>query len=179
MNNEIKEKELIAQVISTETGEIIEDLYEGDKIIHSKNEEKDEQNNKLIYNFNEGVPFVKLYLGVNKMRKYLTPGEFTIAISLADFVCYEDCIVREGGHHNGKILTISELAEEMEMNYEALRKILSSLKKKGVIAISETGCRDNPKILTKCIIVNPYIFTKGININKTLTGIFNNSNWND
>ena len=167
-----------AEIIDKETGEILTSSV-GDKsrvIVETKVEEEPDEDDK-VYNFNEGKPFVKLYLEVNKLRKYLTPGEFTIALSLADFICYDDCILREGGHHNGKILTIEELAERMDMNYDALRKQLNSLVKKGVIGIHKTGCKDKPNVLVKAITVNPYIYTKGNNVNKTILGLYENSMW--
>lgn len=168
-----EEKEVMYHVVDFETGEIIDDIGPGDKIVHKK-EKKDD----IIYDFNNDKSFVKLYLGVNELRKYLTQGEFTVAISLADFVCYNDCILREGGHRNGKILTIQELADEMEMNYDALRKHISSLVKKGVIGIHKTGCKDAPNKMVKAITVNPYIYTKGNNVNSTILSLFSESQWN-
>ena len=176
MNNLCKEKEerkIIAKVVDVETGECVEDIYEKDKVMHYKEKSPDDK----IYNFNKGENFVKLYLGVNELRKHLTTNEFTIAISLADFVCYDDCILRKGGHHNGKILTIKELAEEMEIQYDAFRKTITSLVKKGVIGIHKTGCKDNPKIMVKAVTVNPYIYSRGNNVNKTILGLFEHANW--
>ena len=166
---------LVGRVIDVETGEIIDEICEGDKIVHPKEKKDDE----LIHNFNQGKNFVKLYLGVNELRKHLTPGEFTIAISLADFVCYDDCILRKGGHGNGKILTLNELAEEMDVNYDTLRKTIASLTKKGVVGIHKTGCKDKPNTLLKAITVNPYIYTKGTNVNKTIAALFSESKWNN
>lgn len=174
MNYE-NEKELVGHVVSSETGEIIDDIYSGDKVVHKKTDEQ--KDDHIIYNFNSDKPFVKLYLGVNELRKHLTPGEFTIAISLADFICYEDCILRKGGHLNGKILSIEDLSVEMDMNYEALRKQINSLVKKGVIGIHKTGCKDKPNTLVKAITVNPYIYTKGNNINETIASLFSCSRW--
>lgn len=164
-------RQKVAVVVSCETGEIINDIYEKDKIVPYKEEEKK-------YNFNSKENFVKLYLGVNKLRKYLTQNEFTIAISLADFVCYDDCIIRRGGHHNGKILTIKELSEEMDIVYDTFRKTITSLVKKGVIGIHKTGCVDKPSVILKAITVNPFIYTKGNNVNKTILSLFKDSNWN-
>jgi hypothetical protein len=168
-----EEKELIANVVDVETGEIINDIYEKDKIVPYKEPKEDDK----IYDFNSDEKFVKLYLGVNELRKYLTQGEFAVAMSLADFICYDDCIVRKGGHHNGKILTNKELSEEMDINYDALRKTITSLTKKGVIGIHKTGCKNNPNVMVKAITVNPYIFTKGNNVNKTILGLFEHTNW--
>lgn len=170
----MEERKLIAKVVDIETGEIINDIYEKDKIKHYKEPTEDD----LIHDFNKDEKFVKLYLGVNELRKHLTQGEFTIAVSLADYVSYEDCIVRRGGHGNGKILTIKELADDMEINYDALRKTITSLVKKGVVGIHKTGCKDKPNIVIKAITVNPYIYTKGNNVNKTIVALFEHSNWN-
>lgn len=175
MNNLCEEeRKIVAQVIDVETGEFLDDIYEKDKIVHYKEESPEDK----IYNFNKGESFVKLYLGVNELRKHLTPGEFTVALSLADFVCYDDCILRKGGHHNGKILTIKELADEMDVNYDALRKTITTLNKKGVIGIHKTGCKDKPNVLVKAITVNPYIYSRGNNVNKTILSLFEHTNWN-
>lgn len=168
----MEERKLIASVVDVETGEILSDLYEKDKIVPYK------EKNEVIYAFNGKTPFVKLYLGVNELREYLTQGEFVVAISLADFVCYEDCILRYGGHGNGKILTIKELSVEMKINYDSLRKTITSLIKKGVIGIHKTGCKDKPSVMVKAITVNPWIFTKGKNVNCTISSLFENTNWN-
>lgn len=180
MENDTKEKEIIAKVISVETGEVMDDIYDGDKIVHPK--EKIE--NGIIYNFNADKPFVKLYLGVFKLRKYLTPGEFSIAVSLADFICYEDCILRKGGHKNGKVMTMKDVAKEMELNYDYIKKTFSVLRKKGIISLFDMGNINNSKNvkinkIEKGIAVNPYIYTKGTNINSTILGMFTDSGWNN
>lgn len=65
----------------------------------------------------------------------------------------------------------------MDMSYDALRKQLNSLVKKGVIGIHKTGCKDKPNALVKAITVNPYIYTKGNNVNKTILGLYEDSMW--
>ena len=175
-----KEKELVCKVVSVETGEIVDEIYTGDKIVH----QKDKVETDIIYDFNSDKPFVKLYLGVTKLRKYLTPGEFAITISLADFICYDDCILRKGGHKNGKVLTMKDLAEEMDLNYDYLRKTFSTLRKKGIISLYEIGNKNNSKDMKlsdipKGIVVNPHIFTKGTNLNKTILGMFSDSDWDE
>lgn len=62
-----------AEIVDKETGEILTSSV-GDKsrvIVETKVEEDPDEDDK-VYNFNEGKPFVKLYLEVNKLRKYLT-----------------------------------------------------------------------------------------------------------
>ena len=55
--------------------------------------------------------------------------------------------------------------------------LYKNLIKKGVIGIHKTGCKDNPDVMIKAITVNPYIFTKGNNVNKTILGLFEHTNW--
>ena len=169
--NGLNTKAVIASVVSNDTGEVINQIYEGDYIGRSKDDDG------YVHNFNEGRPFVKLYLEVNKLRKELTPGEFQIAMSLADFICYEDCILREGGRLNGKILSLMDLSEKMDMNYEALRKQMNSLMKKGVIGIHKTGIGDENRQICKAITVNPYIYSKGCKINKTIESFYSDTKW--
>lgn len=113
------------------------------------------------------------------MRKRLTATEFSFAMSFADFICYDDCILRKGGHNNGHILTIKELAEDMGVSYDNLRKVVASLVKKGVIGIHKTGSIDKPNIMIKAITVNPYIYCRGSKVNKTILGLFENSKWDE
>jgi hypothetical protein len=174
------EDDVVAYVVNKRSGKTTDYIKEGDKIKHKEtNKKKEEYLRDHEIDFNDGVPFVKLYKGMNNLRKYLTTGEFTIAVSLADYVSYEDCVIRRGGHHNGKILTIKELAEEMEIEYDSLRRTITSLVKKGVLGIHKTGCKDNPKILIKAITVNPYIYNRGKDVSKTALSLFSHTKWND
>ena len=65
----------------------------------------------------------------------------------------------------------------MEIDYEKLRRNLSSLTKKGVIGIHKTGCKDKPNTTVKAITVNPYIYLKGEKVNETILGLYENSQW--
>jgi hypothetical protein len=64
------------------------------------------------------------------------------------------------------------------MTHEGVRKVIVSLISKGVLGEHRTGSIDNPKIINKCITVNPYIFMKGCQMNRTIIGLFENSEWN-
>jgi hypothetical protein len=66
----------------------------------------------------------------------------------------------------------------MGLTHEGVRKVIVSLISKGVLGEHKTGSIDNPKILNKCITVNPYIFMKGHSMNRTIIGLFENTEWN-
>ena len=62
-----------------------------------------------------------------------------------------------------------------------VRRIVSSLKKKGVIGKHETGSilDDTDSRISKVYIVNPYIYFRGQNINKSVLSFYNNSGWKE
>lgn len=168
--------------IDTDTGEIIcqtEECTEiKDSTMSAEEKAKKEYEETHVINFNEGKSFVKLFTGgINELRRGTTPTEFVTAISLCEFVCYDDCALRKGGKLNGHILSTKDLSEEMNIPYETLRKIISSLIKKGILAISKTGCKDKPSISIKTIFVNPNIYMKGQDVNLTAIALFEGSNW--
>ena len=123
---------------------------------------------------------MKLYDGVNMLRQYLdNNGEFATAMSLSDYVCYEDCILRFKGNRNGHILDVHELAQLMKIPYNTLRRNIGSLMKKGILCTSKIGNRYNPDEVLDVIVVNPDIYLRGMDINKTVKGLFEKSGWNE
>lgn len=167
--------------IDANTGEVICETknctFIGDTESSPDEQKQQEYAQTHIINFNEGVDFVKLFKGVNTLRKALTPSEFSVAISLADFVCYDDCVLRSGGHRNGRILSIKDLSELMSIEYSNLCKTIKTLIKKGVIGIHQTGDKNDSSQIHKTITVNPYIFCRGKDISHTATTLFSESHW--
>ena len=165
----VKDKIIVSYEVDAETGEILSEIYEGDKIVHKKDEDE-----TTIYGFNKGHRFVKLYAGISKLRgkgkDKLSDKEFAVTVSLSDFVCYEDCCLRECGHSSGKILTQAELAEKLDMQYKNFNNTFRSLRKKMVLGTFHTGGEEY-------ITVNPWIFTRGTKVNATVAAYFENSVW--
>jgi hypothetical protein len=114
--------------------------------------EKDKNKDKTI-NFNKNKTFVRLYCGILELKKKLTDREFAVAIALSDFVC-DDCCLREGGRGNGKILTMQDLSEKLDVTYDNLKGIILSLRKKNILAIFID--KDKRKIIS----VNPYVYSR-------------------
>lgn len=169
----------VAKIITVNDGEI-HDVGSDSRIIL---EEKGELiNDRLIRDFNKGESFVKLYdCVVPELRKKLTPTEVVFAISLSEFVSYNDCILRRTKNGNSKIIDAKDLAELLDMDDSVVRRLLSSLKKKGVIGQHETGTI-NPNLdtkLKKVYTVNPYIYFRGVDINETVKEFYSNSGWNE
>jgi hypothetical protein len=160
-------------VVNDSTGEVVDTINPGDRIVRDKQIKHCKEYDD---NFNKGESFVKifdktLFLLVEK----LTNGEIAFVIKILPYISYNDGILRD---EEKKIININDLAERMEMTYEGVRKVVASLISKGVLGEHRTGSIDNPKIINKCLTVNPYIFLKGKQMNKTIIGLFENTEWN-
>lgn len=160
-------------VVDQQSGEVVNTFGAGDLIIHK---EQSEYTRKYAVSFNKGESFVKLYdKTLSILRKKLTPTEFMLAISLAEYVSYKDCIFR----NDGKILDMQDISKLLDIDYSSVRRLIPSLTKKGVIGVCKVGCIENPKLLTKAIICNPFIYSRGQDIDKTAIGLFENSGWRE
>lgn len=131
--------------------------------------------------FQKGDDFMKMFLNtIPKLTKELTPTELSFLLALTPHVSYVDCVIRNGKECRGNISNEKEIAEMIGMEHGKVRRLVSSLIKKGVIGKHETG-----SILpeyygrrTICYTVNPYIFFKGTMINRTVLEAYRNSGWN-
>lgn len=154
-------------------GEILGTLGYGDKVIR---EEQMKHYEEFDDSFNKGENFVKIFnKTLNKLATKLTNGEIAFVIKLLPFISYNDGILRD---ENKKIVDLNDLSEYMGLTHEGVRKVIVSLISKGVLGEHKTGSIDNPKILNKCITVNPFIFMKGKQMNRTIIGLFENTEWN-
>ena len=128
-----------------------------------------------IHNYHRGDGFVKLLdSAIPKMMKVLTKSEMWVAIGIANFVSYDDNILRDD---TGKHLDVKDLCEPLNMNYDALRKIMTGLKKKGVIYVGGTGSKEAPHTEVKSIVANPRIYFRGTKEKREIDGLFEHSLW--
>lgn len=168
-----------AVLVSVETGEILEEIYEGEK--YKKVEHNNYAKNNVI-DFNAEETFVKLYDKVVKLlMESLTATEFVLAISLCQFVCYRDCVLRIGGHNNGKIMNTNDIAEQLNMSPSTVRRLMPGLKEKGIIIKIDVGTILEDKKNNKVIqyIVNPYIYNRGKDVSKWVINLFDKSGWRE
>lgn len=183
MNKNKSEKDAKAILVDCVTGEVIDTAYEGDKakITHSDAElKKKEFLEKYNPEFNKGESFVKLFdRTLSVLRKNLKPAEFIFAVSLSEYVSFTDSILRKGAHGNGKFLTMEDLSREMDIDYNVVRRIMPVLVSKGIVCKFETGCVENPKLKVKGYVANPWIFMRGVVMDRTIIGLFEKSNWRE
>lgn len=181
INNNIK-----GIYVDTVTGEE-KPVYQGDKfnIIRGNSidaaKRKKEREKSLIHGFNSDKTFVKIYDdAIPVLQKRLTPPEFKLVICLASYVNFEDCIIRKNTRINADPLSLKDICTMFDYKYDYGRKIIRSLINKGIIAkvnvgsIYEEYSQDNSEVY----LINPFIYFRGVNVNRTVVEIFKNSGWN-
>lgn len=186
MNNNEPTTHTIPQfsVIDNTTGEIVNQYFPGDRVNITRKSQLDYVNNHVL-DFNKEKSFVKIYDEVVPLlEKYLTQPEFKFTICLTPHISYEDCIIRRTQNRNSDILTLKDLAEIHGYKYGYVRKIMSSLKNKGIIGKHETGNilaelsgTDEGKNIVYT--VNPYVYFRGTNILTPVHSFYQNSGWEE
>ena len=172
------------ELFNKETGEIHHS--DSDNIIYRKItvEElfEDSEEEKEDLRCMDDITYIRNFRGNGVLfRELLTPQETQLALFLGDFICYNDCILRKGGNkQSGHPLTVEELYVLYGggLKFGTFRKQMGSLRKKEVIAYHNSG---TPGLENKmrCITLNPYIFCRGMNVDKWIEEYFSNSKWAD
>lgn len=170
--NEPLQKVKIGTVID-EFGEIVTEIYEGDKIFRKQ---QDEYKSNHIIGFKKKEAFVKVFTNpIITMFKELPTKEFAVTMALMPFISYTDGILR----YNGRFVDGKEIANILGENYDTLKKIISSLNKKDIIKRIERQSDTYANKTKKCLVVNPYIFLRGQDIELDIVDLFKESKWAD
>ena len=160
--------------IDEENGELLE------RVIHVTDYYKDETEEPKDSYFNNENTFVRDFRGNGKLfRMLLTPQETALLTFLTDYICYNDAILRTNGNRKGNILTVENLADEYGMNYDAFRKLMTSLRKKQVIDYHDKNTVETTKgiINTRCITFNPYIKCRGKKVDDYIINHYSETLW--
>lgn len=182
--NDIEKDKVVSVVMDVETYEITDTFKYGESYKKTTKENKKKildflSQEKEYTIFNKGVSFVKLYDDIlDELSKHLSNAEFVFIIRLSKHVSFRDCILRSNGNPNGKILDAKDIAALLDMDDSNVRRLISSLIKKGVLGKHITGCKDDISKKVKAITCNPFIFTRGNKINNTAISLFMDSRWN-
>jgi hypothetical protein len=154
--------------IVSKEGEIIGELYAGDRIIRGKEEIKkklspeDKKNNLDIWKIEH------FYKGnVNEIMlliKDLSAYEKAFLFSVAPYIGFDDCCIK---HANNKSADFEALISLTGISKGKLSEVINSLRTKDVIykGLNSKGTQ---------YFVNPWIFCKGSRINKVLKKMFEN-----
>lgn len=169
MNNS-NQKEKLYNVVDDD-GVISTEIYEGDKIVRL---EQTDYRAKYITNFNKKELFVKVYINpLTELWNDLSIREYAIATALIRFISYKDGILR----YNGESINMKDISKILDMDYDAIRKIFPVLEEKKILSKIK---RKSDKYADKeknYIVVNPYLFLRGTDIEKEVEKLFSDSKW--
>ena len=160
--------------IDEENGELLE------RVIHVTDYYKDETEEPKDSYFNNENTFVRDFRGNGKLfRMLLTPQEIALLTFLTDYISYNDTILRVGGNRKGNILTVEDLADEYGMNYDAFRKLMTSLRKKQIIDYHDKNTVETTKgiIDKRCITFNPFVKCRGKKVDDYIIDHYSSTLW--
>ena len=160
--------------IDEENGELLE------RVIHVTDYYKDETEESKDSYFNNENTFVRDFRGNGKLfRMLLTPQETALLTFLTDYICYNDAILRTNGNRKGNILTVENLADEYGMNYDAFRKLMTSLRKKQIIDYHDKNTVETTKgiIDKRCITFNPFVKCRGKKVDDYIIDHYSSTLW--
>lgn len=172
MNNTNDNREKVGYIVDL-NGEIIKDLYTGDKVINSTPSEYAEE---YIINFNKKEGFVKMFVNpLVELHRELSTRENSVVMGLIPFISYKDGVLR----CDGKILDIKTMSEILDEEYGGFRKTILSLINKEIIKKIDIQSDRDPNKMKKCFVVNPFIFFRGTDMKRDIACYFIDSKWAD
>lgn len=152
------------QLVIPETGEVVGQLNEGDRIYRGKSDDY----LKSTVELNKGEPYAKLYIRpMFELAKALSGSEMQMVYYLLSYLSYDSGLVMQV---NGKPITRQVIAQEINLAVKTVDKILQGLHQKQVIGKHNNGREVH-------FTMNPWLFMRGKRINKTLYELFKNSRW--
>lgn len=141
------------------------ELYQGDRILRKKS--IDYLNNNIELNKDE--QFIKLYVKAIDIlaEQELNGNEYKMCIKLLQYIRYDSGIL---AYNNGNSLTTDDIVKITKLARTTVWRVLKTLQDKQILGKHKTG-KEN------CFTVNPYIFMRGMKINKTLHQFYKKSRW--
>ena len=147
-------------VIDTITGELVDYINTGDKILRESSEEID--NSLLKWNCGG---FIKGNISELKLLSpTLTQSQRSLLFALLPYVNYKDCLIC---HSNGKDINLGDISTIATINIKTARKITRELVAIDILCINKNS-RNNQYFM------NPWLIYRGVSINKTLKAMFKN-----
>lgn len=112
--------------------------------------------------------------GISKLNNVLSNPEISTMFLLSDYVCSNDCVLRNHGARNGKIMDIELLAHDLSIPKGTLKRNVNSLIKKGVLLHTSIKTVDSSiQQDCMCYIMNPYICHKDNDVYHKIYKLFN------
>lgn len=150
-------------IVDTETGEILNELDIGDRIVRRKSVDY----LKDSVEFSTGS-FTKLYKGFFDALNDINGSECKILFKLLEYTRYETCVI---SYENGKKIKIVELANEMNISESTLKRGIKKLIELGIIKKSKFDGKS-------MYFMNPFVCFKGSRAKSGVVKLFENSRFN-
>ena len=159
----------IARIIDMGTGEVIKDINEGDKVKVTRKESIQHMNQAMKLNDKEG--FAKLYCSILEglINENLTSAEFNIVLTCLKNLNYGSGAVAFA--NNGNFLSLQDIIDNTKLSKSSAIRGINRLVDLHILHKGKTGKEFQ-------LFVNPFIFMKGAEINRTLYDMFKKSKWN-
>ena len=152
-------------LMDTETGQILKELCEGDRLIRGKSIESHLE----FEHAPKGETFTKLY---HKVIPFivdceLSAAELMLFLYLASNLRYLSNVAK---YPNGKLITRGNLQADLKLSEPTIKRSIYRLIKQGLMIEANT-------IEGRVFVVNPYIVMVGDKVNKTVYDLFRKSKW--
>lgn len=146
-------------VYDPKTGEVIDKIYPGDKIVREQQSHEDDGT------MSWKVDFIKSNSReLRLLTKELSHMQKSLLFSILPYVRYESCMIT---HFNGKDINLSGLSEVSGISNKSIKKITGELIAMDILYKGKNS-RNNQYF------INPWLIYKGTRINKTLKSMFKN-----
>jgi len=147
-------------VVDSDTGEISTEIYPGDRIVRGKTIEylNSTQEWKMEHFYKGNLEEIKRWM------KDLKPNEKAILFTISPYVGYEDCCLT---HLNGNMITFDDIVELSCLSRGTASEVINSLIDKDILYKGKNGKE-------RQYFVNPWLFCKGVRINRVLKTMFRN-----
>lgn len=152
-------------VLETETGEIVTNLNDGDRILRASSIEAF----KELETPPKGESFSKLYHKVlpKLAQCKLSSAEWAVFLYLGTNLRYISNVAQ---YRNGRLITRENLSADLKLPEITVKRAVLRLIKEGLIIEART-------IEGKVFIVNPFVVSVGDKISKTVYDLFRKSKW--
>lgn len=151
-------------IIDPETGEKIDELRPGDRLLRGKTAEYLADTVELLPN----SIYIKAFIRpMAVLADALTGAEMNLVYYCLQFLSYESGMLK---NKNGQPLARTNISKTMDLSIQSIDRLLQGLKEKQVMGRNVVGREVQ-------YFMNPWLFMRGKRINKTLYDMFKNSRW--
>jgi hypothetical protein len=147
-------------ILNVDTGEIIDELKDGDKIVRKASSDYLNETQDWVLG-----KFTKSSMDeIRKLVLELNSHEMALLFCASAYVGYEDCCIK---YDNGRALDVIDFIEMTKLSRTTIYNVLNSLRKKDIIFRGKNSQGD-------LYFVNPWLYCRGNRINNVLKTMFKN-----